>query len=147
MPPKVRELVADLENAGFADRGGKGSHRNFMHPRVSKPITISGKLGDDRQSLPDKSHAARARGSFGMKDSARYVKIVEWSGEDQCYVGSAPGLILGGFHGDDERQVFAELCQVVMKPSISTVKTGGPCRLRPQVTTSPIRCTGPGSSP
>ena len=48
-----------------------------------------------------------------MKDSARYVKIVEWSEEDQCYVGSAPGLILGGCHGDDERQVFAELCQVV----------------------------------
>jgi predicted RNase H-like HicB family nuclease len=48
-----------------------------------------------------------------MKDSARYVKIVEWSEEDQCYVGSAPGLILGGCHGDDERQVFAELCQIV----------------------------------
>jgi predicted RNase H-like HicB family nuclease len=48
-----------------------------------------------------------------MKDSARYVKIVEWSEEDQCYVGSAPGLVLGGCHGDDERQVFAELCQIV----------------------------------
>jgi hypothetical protein len=31
-----------------------------------------------------------------MKDSARYVKIVEWSDEDHCYVGSAPGLIYGG---------------------------------------------------
>jgi predicted RNase H-like HicB family nuclease len=48
-----------------------------------------------------------------MKDSARYVKIVEWSEEDQCYVGSAPGLIFGGCHGDDERQVFEELCQIV----------------------------------
>jgi predicted RNase H-like HicB family nuclease len=48
-----------------------------------------------------------------MKDSARYVKIVEWSEEDGCYVGSAPGLILGGCHGDDERQVFDELCQIV----------------------------------
>ena len=48
-----------------------------------------------------------------MKDSARYAKIVEWSDEDQCYVGSAPGLILGGCHGDDERQVFDELCQIV----------------------------------
>jgi len=28
-----------------------------------------------------------------MKESARYVKIVEWSEEDQCYVGSSPGLI------------------------------------------------------
>jgi len=48
-----------------------------------------------------------------MKDSARYAKIVEWSEEDQCYVGSAPGLIYGGCHGDDERQVFAELCDIV----------------------------------
>lgn len=48
-----------------------------------------------------------------MKDSARYVKIVEWSEEDQCYVGSAPGLILGGCHGDDERKVFDELCEIV----------------------------------
>ena len=31
-----------------------------------------------------------------MKQSVRDVKIVEWSEEDQVYVGSAPGLILGG---------------------------------------------------
>lgn len=48
-----------------------------------------------------------------MKDSAKYAKIVEWSEEDQCYVGSAPGLIFGGCHGDDEKKVFEELCQVV----------------------------------
>ena len=48
-----------------------------------------------------------------MKDSAKYAKIVEWSEEDQCYVGSAPGLIYGGCHGDDERQVFADLCDIV----------------------------------
>ena len=48
-----------------------------------------------------------------MKDSARYAKIVEWSEEDQCYVGSSPGLIYGGCHGDDERAVFAELCAIV----------------------------------
>lgn len=48
-----------------------------------------------------------------MKDSAKYAKIVEWLEEDQCYVGSAPGLIYGGCHGEDERQVFAELCDIV----------------------------------
>jgi len=48
-----------------------------------------------------------------MKDSARYAKIVEWSEDDGCYVGSAPGLIYGGCHGDDEREVFNELCQIV----------------------------------
>lgn len=48
-----------------------------------------------------------------MKDSAKYAKVVAWSEDDQCYVGSAPGLILGGCHGDDEIEVFNELCQVV----------------------------------
>ena len=48
-----------------------------------------------------------------MKDSAKYVKIVEWSEEDQCYVGSAPGLMFGGCHGSDEKEVFDELCQAV----------------------------------
>lgn len=48
-----------------------------------------------------------------MKDSARYAKIVEWSEEDQCYVGSSPGLIYGGCHGDDEKAVFEELCAIV----------------------------------
>lgn len=48
-----------------------------------------------------------------MKESAKYAKIVEWSEEDQCYVGSAPGLIYGGCHGPDELAVFEELCAVV----------------------------------
>jgi predicted RNA binding protein YcfA (HicA-like mRNA interferase family) len=47
MLPKVRELIAQLERAGFVDRGGKGSHRNFVHPRVSKPVTIAGQPSDD----------------------------------------------------------------------------------------------------
>jgi predicted RNA binding protein YcfA (HicA-like mRNA interferase family) len=46
VPPKIRELVGDLERAGFVDRGGKGSHRNFVHPKVPRPVTISGALGD-----------------------------------------------------------------------------------------------------
>jgi predicted RNA binding protein YcfA (HicA-like mRNA interferase family) len=47
MPPKIRDLIAQLEKAGFKDRGGKGSHRNFVHPKVAQPITISGRTGDD----------------------------------------------------------------------------------------------------
>ena len=40
-----------------------------------------------------------------MKASARYAKIVEWSAEDNCYVGSAPGLILGGHVAFIQREV------------------------------------------
>lgn len=48
-----------------------------------------------------------------MKTSDQYIKIVEWSEEDQCYIGSCPGLMRGGIHGDDETKVYKELCQAV----------------------------------
>ena len=48
-----------------------------------------------------------------MKAGDRYLKIVEWSEEDGCYVGTCPGLMLGGIHGDDETKVYRELCQAV----------------------------------
>ncbi len=47
MPPKVRELITRLERVGFVNRGGKGSHRNFVHPFSDKRVTISGQPGDD----------------------------------------------------------------------------------------------------
>lgn len=55
MPRKIRELIADLEAAGFANRGGKGSHRNFVHPHVTKPVTISGQLGDDAKQYQERA--------------------------------------------------------------------------------------------
>lgn len=48
-----------------------------------------------------------------MKFSDRYLKIVEWSEEDGCYVGTCPGLFYGGVHGMDQAKVYAELCEVV----------------------------------
>ena len=47
VPPKVRDLIEELEQAGFVNRGGKGSHRNFVHPHVSRPVTLSGKPSED----------------------------------------------------------------------------------------------------
>ena len=47
MPPKIRELISELERAGFRNRGGRGSHRNYVHPNVAKPVTLSGNLGSD----------------------------------------------------------------------------------------------------
>lgn len=48
-----------------------------------------------------------------MKTSDRYLKIVEWSKEDQCYVGTCPGLMMGGVHGKNEAHVYKQLCKVV----------------------------------
>ena len=48
-----------------------------------------------------------------MTKSAQYLKIVEWSDEEQCYVGRCPELMFGGVHGKNEHKVFAELCSVI----------------------------------
>ncbi len=48
-----------------------------------------------------------------MNNGAKFVKLVEWSEEDGCFVGSCPELFYGGCHGDDQRAVFDELCQIV----------------------------------
>lgn len=61
-----------------------------------------------------------------MNETARYAKILEWSDEDQCYVGSAPGLIYGGCHGADERAVFEELCEIVEEAIALYHKDGKP---------------------
>ena len=53
MPRKIRQLIKELENAGFLSRGGKGSHRNLLHPS-GVVVTISGKPGDDAKPYQEK---------------------------------------------------------------------------------------------
>ena len=55
MPRKIRELIRDLEKAGYIDRGGKGDHRNFVHPKVTMPVTLSGNPGDDAKHYQEKA--------------------------------------------------------------------------------------------
>jgi predicted RNA binding protein YcfA (HicA-like mRNA interferase family) len=53
MPRKIRQLIADLEKAGFVNRGGKGSHRNYVHPTGIR-ATVSGNTGQDAQPYQEK---------------------------------------------------------------------------------------------
>ena len=53
MPPKIKELIKKLEIAGFINKGGKGSHRNYKHPEGIN-ITISGKLNSDAKPYQEK---------------------------------------------------------------------------------------------
>ncbi len=48
-----------------------------------------------------------------MKVADQYIKLVEWSEEDQCYVGSSPGFIGPCCHGKDETKVYKQLCGIV----------------------------------
>ena len=46
-----------------------------------------------------------------MKDD--YFKKVEWSEEDQCYIGSIPGFIGQCCHGDNKEEVYKQLCVIL----------------------------------
>jgi len=59
-----------------------------------------------------------------LKESAQYVKIVEWSAADDCFVGQCPGIVGPCCHGDDEAEVYADLCQIVDQ-WITTMKDDG----------------------
>jgi predicted RNase H-like HicB family nuclease len=59
-----------------------------------------------------------------MKMSDRYLKIVAWSEEDQCYIGQCPTLFGGGVHGDNEAEVYKELCDVV-EENVTLLQTDG----------------------
>jgi predicted RNA binding protein YcfA (HicA-like mRNA interferase family) len=54
MPRKLRELIADLENAGFVNRGGKGSHSNLEHPEGAR-VTLSGQMGNDAKPYQERA--------------------------------------------------------------------------------------------
>jgi predicted RNase H-like HicB family nuclease len=59
-----------------------------------------------------------------VKDSAQYIKLVEWSDEDQCFVGQCPGIIGPCCHGLDETEVYRELCKIVDE-WVETMKQSG----------------------
>lgn len=63
-----------------------------------------------------------------MRESDHYHKWIEWSDEDQAYIGKCPDLITE-IHGDDPVKLYGELCAVVDEV-IRHVKTEGralPC--------------------
>jgi predicted RNA binding protein YcfA (HicA-like mRNA interferase family) len=55
VPRKIRQLVAELEQAGFVlVPGGKGSHRKFRHPKFPGALILSGQSGDDAQHYQER---------------------------------------------------------------------------------------------
>jgi len=51
-----------LTKADFENRGGKGSHRNFLHPKGMR-VTLSGNLGDDARRYQEKEVIKRIKES------------------------------------------------------------------------------------
>ena len=62
MPRQLRQLIAELQDAGFSQvPGGKGSHRKFRHPRYKGAVILSGKDREDVHRYQEKQvrHAVR----------------------------------------------------------------------------------------
>ena len=70
-----------------------------------------------------------------MTASDRYHKWVEWSDEDQAYLGRCPDLITG-IHGDDPVEVYGELCSLVEEVVQHIEDQGRPL---PPVNTRPMQ--------
>ena len=66
MPRKIRQLISDLEKAGFVNRGGKGSHRNFVHGESGASLTVSGQPGADARLYQEKNLKEAIRKAKGQ---------------------------------------------------------------------------------
>jgi predicted HicB family RNase H-like nuclease len=87
-------------------------------PRHSlKPGQADAKRAPGRRSARPAAAAPRTKrgGNAGRSSPPDhgFVKIVEWSPEDGCYVGSTPPLVGRCCHGDNEADVFRQLCAIV----------------------------------
>jgi hypothetical protein len=46
--------------------------------------------------------------------TTEYLKFVQWSDNDQLFIGYCPDLFIGGVcHGGSEEKVYRELCRLV----------------------------------
>ena len=54
MAKKIRQLKGMLDAASFTVRAGKGSHTVWSHPKVARPVVLSGNDGDDAKPYQEK---------------------------------------------------------------------------------------------
>ncbi|MGR8998579.1 MAG: hypothetical protein ACU88J_05980, partial [Gammaproteobacteria bacterium] len=92
--------------------GGKGSHRKFVRTNYAGAVTISGKIGEKMPRFIKKTGSTSLRAGESMKKSDQYLKWIEWSEQDQIYIGKCPDLITG-IHGEDPVRLYGELCEIV----------------------------------
>ena len=82
-----------------------------------------------------------------MTPSARYIKIVEWSDEDDAFVGQCPGVIGPCCHGADEVEVYRELCAIVSEWLELAEQDGAPLAPPPAGTGIPQKIAEPVIAP
>ena len=63
--------------------------------------------------MPRKLRQVKPTAARIKAEARKYLKVVEWSKEDGCYIGSAPPIIGQSCHGDTEAEVMAQLAVIV----------------------------------
>ena len=66
VPRKIRQLISELEKAGFVNRGGKGSHRNYVHRESGASLTLFGQTGADAGIYQEKDVKEAIRKAKGQ---------------------------------------------------------------------------------
>ena len=62
-----------------------------------------------------------------MKPEDSYHRFVQWSDEDQCYIGYCPDLYFGGVcHADVELEAYSELCTIIREEVAHRLAQGHP---------------------
>lgn len=68
-----------------------------------------------------------------------YLKFVQWSEEDQLYIGYCPDLFIGGIcHGSDEQKVYRELTGLVAEEIAETQRAQRPLPKANALVTVPV---------
>ena len=88
MPRKIRELIAEIEAAGYRQvTGGKGSHRKFRHADIPGSITISGRSGGDAKPYQERevrrAVAAAAAARTSQRQTTERGPVEEGGAEDE----------------------------------------------------------------
>jgi hypothetical protein len=138
MPRKIRELIAELERAGWKQtHGGKGSHRKFAHSRSVRKVYLEWTKRSRFSQLPGEDGKACA--SRGSKMKPDYLKFVQWNESDDLYVGYCPDLFIGGvYHGAQEQKVYRDLCNLVGEELAERAKKRHPLPRRLASVTMPV---------
>ena len=83
MPRKIRQLKAELRRAGFQDRGGRGSHTNWVHPWLpGVRITIAGQDGDDARAY-NEDEVSDALAALARETAHRETQAQTQKGKEQ----------------------------------------------------------------
>jgi predicted RNase H-like HicB family nuclease/predicted RNA binding protein YcfA (HicA-like mRNA interferase family) len=119
---KVREIIRELNEAGWVQIRPKRSHRQFQHANKTGTLTVPGALGKDFPSRPSRAlcNGQDLRGSAGE----RIRVVIEDAGPNRCaYVPDLPGCVSAGLTVEEVTANIHEAIEMHMEAMIEQRET------------------------